>query len=280
MRPPLLQGPPDQLLGDVPPVEAIVGGVDGLLPTTAPGQGLGLGFHQLLEHVVEIRLAEHLPRSGSGILLVLGMGEEEGPGVGPLGHGLTIGADPPHGVLLHGIALGHLHGRGEDLGQAHGSVFGQHGQESARGPGGHRRQRALFRRIPVSPLVVEIRSRSCGRDSEGIDGDDLLRVGIVDESLGLPSPAQDVPHGGGGRQHGARRIHRVSPLSEHHGPGRGGHGLPGDRHPVLAVENGLLGPLPLSAHGPGKREQEGDDDGGEGMCEGSPVEDHRSSLEF
>src|SRR5262249_57901793 len=89
--------------------------------------------------------------------------------------------------------------------------------------------------------------------------------GVRDGCRRLAAPGERVPHGRGRRDHRAGRIHGVAAALEDHGTGGGRERLAGDRHPVRAVERGLLGAR-LGARQRG-REQHGR--GGEETAEGA-----------
>src|SRR5438270_107395 len=64
---------------------------------------------------------------------------------------------------------------------------------------------------------------------------------VVDERLSLSAPGERRPRGRGGRDHGAGGIDRVAALLEDLRARGGRDRFAGDRHPVPAVERGLLG---------------------------------------
>ncbi len=105
-------------------------------------------------------------------------------------------------------------------------------------------------------MLEELGRCTGGRDAERVNADHLTPVRVVDQRLRLAAPAEDVPHGGDGAEHGAGRVDGVAALEEHHCAGRRTQRLAGDRHPVPSVQHRFHGPLRLQA-------RRGDNDGQE-----------------
>ena len=69
VQPALLLRASGELLGDVPLIEALLGGIDRLFARGAFGEGFLLGLDELFERCLQIRLPENLVRVGSFPLL-------------------------------------------------------------------------------------------------------------------------------------------------------------------------------------------------------------------
>ncbi len=234
------------LRGDVATVKTLVCGIYGGLAVLAGIQGRSFRLDQFLQGGQQVRLPENLAVmrrcARPGIVLVQ-MRQEQAPRIGPVHDLLTM---PLHAVSrgrLDRVAIGHLHGRRQHLGQAQAPELGQHHHQPARRARRHRRQRPVLRRVNHAPRPEIPGCRAGGCDAERVDAVHLAGIGVVDQRLGLAAPAQHVPHGGGGRQHGAGRVHRVAAPGEGHGAGGGAQRLAGHCHPVLAVQDRLGGAL-------------------------------------
>ncbi len=231
----LFPGSANELSGDVALVEPLVGRVDRLLPAVAPGEGFLLRLYQLPERRCQVRLPEHLTGIGS-LPLFAQMWEVDLPRIPPLPDSLLVALDRSRCLCLDGIPFRHLYGRLQHVFEAQAPVLRQHDHQPSGGPGRDGRQRAEPGRILHAFLPEELRSRPSGSDPQGVDADDLPRAGVVDERLGLSSPAQHVPHGGRCAKHGARRVHRIAAFVKHHCAGSGTQGFAGDGHPMTAMQ--------------------------------------------
>ena len=227
----------DELLGDVAPVEAVVGGVDRLLAALARGERLLLRLHQL---------AQRRRRSGWRNLARLrrlarlaGVGQEHRLEYGHSVDPLLLPLDGVRELRLDRIAVGHLDRGRQHVLQAQAAVLGQHHHQPARSARRDRRERAVLGRVGHALRLEELRRGARRRDAEGVDADDLLRARVVDQGLRLAAPAERVPHGAGGGEHGAGGVHGVAALLEHHGARGGAQRLARDRHPVPAVQHRL-----------------------------------------
>ncbi len=218
-------------------VEQIVGGEDRLLAALARGERGRLRRDQSAQGPRQVGLAEDLPGNRRRAVV----GQEDRAREGPL---LDLGpevVDRPHQLGLDRIAVGHLDRRGQDLGERQPAPLGEHDQEAARGPRRHRGQRAVLRWIAQALRAEEFRRRAARRHAQRVDADDLTRLRVPDQRLGLAAPAQRVPHRAGGRQHRAGGVHRVAAALEDPRPGGRRQRLTGDRQPLVRVELGLLG---------------------------------------
>ena len=145
-----------------------------------------------------------------------------------------------HRARFDWIALRHLHCGCQNLGETQRAVFCKHDHEPAGRAWRNGRERAEFGRIVEALFPEEVRGRPGWRNAQCVDSQHLLRMRVVDEGLGLAAPAQYVPHRGGRRKHRAGGVDRVTAAKEGARACRGGQRLAGDRHPVLAVQHGLL----------------------------------------
>ena len=237
-EPALLLRAPDELLGDLAPIEAVVGRLERLLAALARLEGLLLRLDELSQGRREVLLDEHL--AGHRRLAPLaGVGKEHRPGVGPAGEPLLLPLERVRELGLDRVAVGHLDRGLQDVLQAEPAVLGEHRDEAAGSPRRHGGERPVLRRVGEPLRLEESRRRPGRRHAERVDADHLLRARVVHERLGLPAPAERVPHRAGGREHGARGVHGVAALREHERAGGGGERLARDRHPVAAVEDGL-----------------------------------------
>lgn len=162
------------------------------------------------------------------------------PGVRPLSDLVLVLLDCVGQLGLHRIAIRHLDGRRQHLGQAHRAVLGQHGHQSAGGAGSDRRERSELRRKLHALAVIKLRRRAGGCNTQGVDTNHFAGVGVVDQRLRLATPGQRVPHGGSGGDHRACGVDCVAALLEDHGSGGRGQRLAGDSHPVTAVQRRFL----------------------------------------
>ena len=101
---------PDEFLGDVAPVEAVIGGQDCSLAILSGGQGLLLGLDQFFESLQQVRLPKYLSGVGRLPLFVSQMWQQDVPGVGPLFDFLFLALDVVGLGALNGVAGRHLHG--------------------------------------------------------------------------------------------------------------------------------------------------------------------------
>ncbi len=238
-QPALLPGAAHELLGDVAAIEAVVRRVDRFFAGLAGSQRIALSLDELAQRGGEVRLAEDLAGLGS-LTFLPDVRQVDLPRVLPLLDPLLVALDPVRRLRLDRVPFGHLNRRPQHVGQAESPVLGQHDQQPAWRPGCNGRQGAEVRWVLLVALsLVELDRGTRGSDAEGVDSDHPLLDRVIDERLGLATPAQHVPHRRGGRQHRTRGVHRVAALVEHHGTGGGTQRLARDRHPVAPVEHGL-----------------------------------------
>ncbi len=229
-----------ELVGDVAAVEAVVGGHDRFLAGLLRTERLLLGLDELAQRGREVGLAEDLARLRRFVRLAQ-VREEDGLRVGPLFGSVPGALDRTHELRLDGIAVGHLEGGGQHVGEREPSPFGEHDHEAARRARRDRGQRPELRRGHHLLGLEEGRRRPRRRDPERVHGDDLPRLGVVHEGLCLAAPAQGVPHGGGRGEHRAGGVDGVAALGEDQRARGGAQRLAGDGDPVPAMQRRLGG---------------------------------------
>ena len=237
-QPALLAHAAHQLVRDVAFVEAVVGGHDRVLAALLGAQRLLLGLHELAQRGREIGLAEDLARLRR-LALLARVREEDGLRVRPFPGPLLGALDRPHELRFDGIAVGHLDGGREHVGEREPSPLGEHDHEPARRARRDRGQRPELRGDHHLPGLEEGGRRPRRRHPERVHADDLPRPGVVHQGLGLAAPAQRVPHGGGRGQHRAGGVDGVAAPGEDQRARGGAQRLAGDGDPVPAMQRRL-----------------------------------------
>ena len=236
----LFTAPPHEFFRNIAPIKTVVGSINGIFSGFTRFQGVLFGLHQLLQGKEQIALGKNF--SGIRCLPLFTRVRQEYFGrIRPLFDQILLPLDGICRLGLYRIALRHLHGRGKHLFQTHGAVLGQHDEQTTRCSGGHSGQCAVLGRV-FHPLFPE-KFRRCTRrgHSKCVYTNNLSGFRIINQCLCLSAPAQHIPHGTGGCQHGAGCIYGITTPDENHGAGRGCQRLSGDSHPVPAVQRGLLG---------------------------------------
>ena len=186
-EPALLLGGAHELPRNVALVEAVVGGIDRLLPAPPLSERLLLGFHQLPQRRGKVGLPEQLARLWrfAGLARV---GKKQRPRVLPLLDECLVALDGVRRLVLHRIPVGHLDRRGQHVLERHGPVFGQHRQQSARRAGCDCRECTGGGWVIHLPALEELARCARRSHSERVDADDFLRVGIINQRLRLAAP--------------------------------------------------------------------------------------------
>ena len=151
-----------------------------------------LGLDELAQRGREVRLPEDL----AGLRRLARLAEvrqEHRLRVGPLLDARLLALDGARDLLLDRVAVGHLDRRLEHVLEAHGPELGQHHQNAAGRPGRHRRERPVGGRVLELLRLEELGRGAGGRHAERVDANDLLRLRVVDERLGLAAPRRACP---------------------------------------------------------------------------------------
>ncbi len=188
VQPALLARAADIFLRNVSFIKTIIRGVNRFLPVFAGGQGLLLGFNQLLQRAQQIGLAKNLSRLRR-FAFFAEMRQKNFFGIRPLLEALFLAFDAVGGLRFNRIALRHLHGRLQHLLQAHGAKFRQHRHEATGRAGRYRGERAIFGRIIHLFLLEKFRSCAGRGHAKRIDANDFFRVRVVNERLRFAAPA-------------------------------------------------------------------------------------------
>ena len=253
-QPALLLHAAHELASDVAAVEALVRRHDRLRAARAPTERLALGLHQPGESGGEVGLAEDLTRIRRlpGLPRVR---QHHLARVAPLLDPPLLPLDGVRRLGVDRVTVRELDGGAEDVREGEGAVLGQHHHQPAGRAGCGGGERTVLGGITHPPRAEELRRGAGGGNAQGVEADHLAGVRIEDERLGLPAPAQHVPHGGGGGEHRRRRVDGVAAPLEHHRSRGRRERLAGDGHPVPPVQRRLLR---LRAGGAGEAHEQHD----------------------
>ena len=233
----------DEFLRDVAFVEAVVGRVDRVAPVLALAQRPSLGVDQLAERRREIGLPEDLSRLGR-LTCFAQMRQHHRARIAPLLQPALVPLDRVGRLFFDGVAVRHPDRRLEHVAQTQRPVLGEYRHQTARRPRCDRGEGSVLGGELHALRAIEV-GRSAGRcNAEGVDRDDLLGAGIVDQRLRLTTPRQHIPHRRDGGEHCAGGVDGVAALREHHRARGGSEWFAGDRNPVATMQRGLLCALP------------------------------------
>ena len=228
-----------ELVGDVAAVEAVVGRLQRFLARLAGLQRIRFGLDQLAQRRGEVGLAEDLARDRR-LARLARVRQHHGLRVRPLLELALLQFDAIRGLGVDRVAVRERDRGAEHLRERERAVLREHRDERAGRAGRHRGQRAVLGRVLEALPLEELRRRAGRRDAEPVDRDDLLRLRVVDEGLGLAAPGEHVPHRRRRREHRAGGVDRVAAALEHARAGGRRERLARDRHPVRAVQRRLL----------------------------------------